>query len=229
LSFLPDPEVYEWVLERSPLGPEAIGYFADRAITEATLRAFRAGQVPSPVTLAKEAAGRFGHMRVKAAGLLTRRSTPGRPVCVFPQGSVVFPFLRDGHCEYLQARSISGDKLRWISLSGIRPPPFNAGLLDDLSATEVVLCEGISDTLSAQELDRKAVGLLGAGASLTDSDARLLRGRDVYVVADHDAAGGRMGARLHGQLVRAGAHPIIQRLPEGCGDLNEYLVNLRRC
>lgn len=229
LSFVPDPDIYEWVLEHCPLGREAIAYFAGRAISEGTLRAFRAGQAANPAVLAKKAVERFGYMRVKAAGLLSRRSTPSRPVCVFSQASVVFPFLRGGRCEYLQARSVGGGRLRWINLLGIRPPFFNADVLDDPAATEVVLCEGISDTLSAAELGRKAVGLLGAGSPLADSDAHLLRRKIVYVVADRDAAGGKMGERLHGQLVRAGAHPVIQRLPEGCCDLNEYLVGLRGC
>ena len=228
-DYRPDPELYGWVMERCPLGPEGIAYFDGRAISEATLRAFRSGQVSDRAHLAESTVAAFGFVRVQAAGLLTKRSSPCRPVCVFPSGSVVFPFLRAGECQYLQARLIIGSGARrWINLSGIHSPTFNADVLDNPSAVNVVLCEGISDTLSAAEMGRNAIGLLGAGASFSDEDAALLRRKDVYVVADRDKAGQRMGTRLHGQLARLGVRPTVQRLPEGCGDLNEYLVRYRK-
>lgn len=226
LSFRPDPEVYEWVLERCPLGAEAIGYFAGRAITEVTLRAFRACQMANPAALAKEAAERFGHMRVKAAGLLTRRSTPGRPVCVFPQASAVFPFLRGGGANTSRRGPSAGAPSGGSTCRASIPLRSTRTSSTTLRPSTWCCARGYQIRCRRRSL---AGGRWGFSAPVRGSPIRTPASSAGGTSTWSPTATPRAVGWESGFMASWSARGRIRssRGCEGCGDLNEYLVGLR--
>jgi DNA primase len=218
--------VYDWIVQQSPLLESGRNYLLGRRIGDATIRAFQVGQIGDATELMIEAQKYFGIERLHKCGMLVGR-THAR--LVFPSGYLVFPFLDGGACRYLQARALGSPPpkvRRWIVLSGLRPPIYNVDVLR--RAGNVFLCEGVTDVLSAYELNRPAFALLGAGAQMPPDCIELLRNRTVCILSDNDRAGRSMGQRLLEQLSRLGIDVVVQKWPAGIKDVSDHLILSRK-
>jgi len=224
-NYCADPEVYGFLLAKSPLGVEGSRYLTGRCISQKTQRAFGIAEIADSLALTKSLLHAFNYSRVEQCGLLANRSTKERPVLVFRSNQLVFPFFDGAACVYLQSRGIGPNPIRgnkYICLRGVHRPLYNANAL--AKEDKILICEGIMDVLSAAELGRPAVGVLGASTVLTKDQIEKFRSKTVLIVADNDAAGNRLGRRLREQLLSNGITQLIQRLPSGYKDINEYLV-----
>jgi DNA primase len=220
-----DPEVYEWILEQSPLRDSGRNYLNGREIGDETLAKFRVGQIGNSRHLLDSTLAAFGYDRLRRAGLASAHSESIR--FVFPSNYLLFPFLADGKCEYLQARAVDGaSRPRWKCPIGLLPPVYNVGALS--KSQNIFLCEGVTDVLSAHELGHVAVALLGGSAAVPLDFIARLKGKTIRIIPDNDQAGGRMGASLGHLLTKHGVDNIIQAWPDGINDVNEYLVSVRK-
>lgn len=213
-----DPHAYEALLALSPLLPEAKAYLASRAIGASTADQFRVGFVKNAVLLLKQLSDQFGPARLEKAGLLTR----GRRL-IFRSESLVFPYFDSGAVQYLQARSIGSERLRWVGLSGISKRIYNRDVV--ATSSSIFICEGVIDVLSAYELGLAAIGLPGAATRLDEKLLQQLRSKSVYIVPDRDDAGTRMANRLVASLRERGIQTVVQQV-EGA-DVNDYLRRRR--
>ncbi len=221
-----DVEVFDWVLERSPLLSDGAQYLSRRAFSAKTLAHFRVGQMGDGRDLLYAATARWGRDRLVACGLLKEARCADE--LVFPSRYLLFPFLVGGKVTYLQARRPDdGHARRWLCPSHLRPPLFNADALTAAGST-ITLCEGVTDVLSAFELGMNAVGLLGASSWLDGETVARFRGRNVAVLGDADKAGCSFGQRMSSLIAPHGLTIIRKRLPTGCNDLNDYLLATRR-
>lgn len=221
-----DVEVFGWMLERSPLLPDGAQYLASRAFSPETLAHFRVGQIGDGRDLLHAATARWGRDRLVACGLVkeTRRADE----LVFPSRYLLFPFLVGDKVAYLQARRPDGGQARrWLCPSHLPPPLFNADTLTT-AGTTITLCEGVTDVLSAFELGKDAVGLLGASSRLDGQTVPLFRGRNLAVLGDADKAGRSFAHRMSALFAPHGLTIIRKRLPSGCNDLNDYLLATRK-
>ena len=217
-TVMADPEVYGWLLQHSPLGMDGETYLLSRSFSRTTIDHFRVGQIGNRSITKREAVARFGAERVRRCGLLDDRDR-----FIFPSGYLLFPYMQGEAVDYLQARrSDSNPKWRWLCPLGVRPLVFNTNVLADDVST-IAICEGVTDVLSAHQLGRSAIGLIGADGELDDQTILLLRKRNVAVYGDADSAGGRFAARLVKVLSARGISAIPKRLPEGVNDLNDLL------
>lgn len=213
-----DPEVYGWLLQHSPLGINGETYLQSRSFSRTTINHFRVGQIGDRSTIQRDAVALFGAERIRRCGLLDDR---GR--FIFPSGYLLFPFMQGEAVDYLQARrSDSEPKWRWMCPLGLMPSVFNKNVLADDVST-ISICEGITDVLSAHQLGRPAIGLVGANGELDEQTILLLRRRNVALYGDADSAGGRFATRLVKVLSARGISAIPKRLPEGVNDLNDLL------
>lgn len=215
-----DPEVYEHLLEISPLQDRGRAYLAQRRIQAAAVRAGVAELVDARRAL-KGLFARFDEARVLACGL-ARTGDDGQIRLAFKPNSLLIPFRLAGACLFMQGRSMLQLKRgRWLGPDGVSAIPFNLDALD--THGPIYICEGATDALSAAELGRNAIGLAGANARLDGRWLHRLVGRDVHVVPDNDAAGRFFAAAVHDQLVAHGIDVIVKRLPPGVKDVNDYL------
>jgi DNA primase len=218
-----DAEVYSWLLSRSPLLSTGQNFLRERGFSKQTISKFRIGQLKPTNEVFSEAIDIWGFERVKRSGLLTKKATTKSPTALFRTSYILFPFFRNGICEYMQARACGQGTPRWLALAGIKKPLYNIDVLLDRSTDKAVwVCEGITDVLSATELGIQAVGVLGA-TSFSKEFADYFRGRDVHVIPDCDRAGKTMGRKLQKIFTQYGVNSIVQKLPYG-KDVNEYLL-----
>ena len=132
---------------------------------------------------------------------------------------------------YLQARAInSSDSTRkWRNLNRRTPRIYNVDTLTDSTASTLDICEGVVDTLSAIELGRRAIGLMGIGFTLSTKQWIRLRGRQVNILLDWDRPGDIKSAELKREMRRFGIVSTRKTRPSPTAhDLNEYLVELSK-
>ena len=223
-----DPDVYEWILRHSPLQESGRTYLNGRKLSDKTLEEFHVGQIGDSRELCNIALAEFGRERVRRAGLVSLLPHSDAARFVFLSNYLLFPFLVDGRCEYLQTRAAGNAtaRPRWKNLNGLQPPVFNVGALS--KSKNIFLCEGVTDVLSAHELGQAAVALLGGGAQLPSNFMAQLKGRTIRILPDNDSAGRRMGLSLGQSLAKYGVDPIVQSWPVGINDVNEYLISVRQ-
>jgi len=221
----PDQEAFEWLLLASPLRSSGYDYLASRGFSAETVAHFRVGQIGDRGEAMRKAVARFGLERLRRCGLVCGGKFGDR--FVFPAGYLLFPFLIDGNVAYLQARRPdSGTQWRWLCPNSLLPSVFNQSALFNGTAT-ISICEGVTDVVSAHELGMPAIGLVGANARLDDATLDLLRGRNVAVFGDRDAAGSRFARCLVDRLAEISVTAVPKRLPLGADDLNDHLRKVR--
>jgi DNA primase len=161
-AYVYDGPVYDWVLSNCPLQDTGRRYLRGRNITESTLEEFQVGQVGNTKELVALGCEVFGAERLYKSGLISRYRDTNRSDLVFSSGYLLFPFLDEGKCQYLQARAIGDESFgpRWKCLHGLQPTIYNVGAVRN--SKKVFLCEGVTDVLSAYELGQNAFALLGA-------------------------------------------------------------------
>lgn len=221
-----DVEVFGWILDRSPLSPSGEQYLASRGFRPATLVHFRVGQLGNCQDLLHAATAKWGRERLVACGLL--KEARWGDELVFPSNYLLFPFLVDDNVTYLQARRPdSGRTKRWYCPSSLPPPLFNGDALSTAKRT-ITLCEGVTDVISAFELDMDAVGLLGTSSRLDGETVARFLGRNLAIVGDEDEAGRDFARRMSSLFAPHGLTIVRKRLPAGCNDLNDYLIATRK-
>lgn len=221
----PDYDVFQWLLLGSTLNSSGYDYLASRGFSAETIAHFRVGQIGDRGKAMRKAVARFGLERLRRCGLVCEGKFGDR--LVFPTGYLLFPFIIDGNVACLQARRPdSGTQWRWLCPNSLLPPVFNRSALSADAAT-ISICEGVTDVVSAHELGMPAIGLVGANARLDEATLDLLRGRNVAIFGDRDAAGSRFALHLIDRLAGIGVTAISKRLPSGADDLNDHLRGVR--
>lgn len=164
---------------------------------------------------------------------------------VFDGPSLIFPYFdQEGRLVSVQSRylgkkkSESSSDMDKVSLDDVMPkeiPRFKFapgshrmiyGLdrLKDYSPDEpLLIIEGPSDCWTALTLGFHAIAI--PSATLFDRRFQgLLAGRNLHVFPDQDEA----GLSLYFELKKALPSLVYHQLPEGCKDLSEYYLKLRR-
>lgn len=129
-----------------------------------------------------------------------------------------FPMLGpDGTVLGVRRRTPAGRKLaiKGAKLGLIRRPHPDR-------STNLIVCEGESDTAAMLTLGFDAVGLPGVG-TCHDYAAAYAIGRDVVVMLDADDAGAKATARLVPMLVRTAKTVRVVRPPDGIKDARAWL------
>lgn len=226
----PDHEVYEALLTRMPLRASGTQYLIQRALSETTISESRVGEAVNCEVVLREMIHAFGYERIAAAGLMTRMSSPRSWRFIFPEGSLVFPFLETGRIAYMQARRAqdAGPRNKWYNLSHRKRRIYNLDALHQPNRKPFAMCEGIMDTLSAIELGYNAIGLMGVSARLMDEQIKRLRGRRLNIFMDWDPPGEARAIELQKELRKFGVPSTRKRRPMlGIKDVNEYLTATR--
>lgn len=227
----PDPEVYGWLLERARLPSKARRYLLKRGLSSRTISDYRLGGCLDAKALVRSAEKRFGGDRLFKAGLLTEGSQLGNLRTVWWSSVILIPFYwKDPEPIYIQARNLStGDNRKYVGLSGLGKPLFNAQLIGQLrSGAEVYLVEGAMDVMAAHEANLPAIGVLGAQTRFKRNWAEALRPYQVIVVPDQDQAGMLFKDRVVSAFASIGKSVQVRYLPPEYGDLADALTAIKK-
>ena len=225
----PDYEVYEALLQRAPLKASGLKYLIKRGLSEERISAFRIGQLSECTAVFDALIRAFGYQRIETAGLLTKNSTATIRLSLFPEESLLFPFLENGHIAYFQARLISGsaNQGKWRNLKR-RRRIYNIDAILETQRRRFAICEGVIDTLSAIELGYSAIGLMGTTARLKAEQISQLRGKQVDILLDWDQPGEKRAAELQKEFRRFGIASTRKTRPSPVAkDVNDYLMKLK--
>jgi DNA primase len=221
----PDDVVYAALLAQAPLAASGRSYLQGRGLDSTMIARFRIGQMPGPTPI-RELVRSYGFARVDAAGLLTKKSTPGRFRPIFPEGSLLFPYFEGKSIVYLQARLISENDRggRWRNLNHRRRRIYNSDVIKRVDLQRIGICEGAIDVISATQLGHEAIGLIGVSAGLSNDQLIALRGKQVDLLLDWDVAGDERAQTMLEQLRRYGIAATRKLRPSPKSkDINDYL------
>jgi DNA primase len=230
--FIPEKifsEVYEAFIQACHLSEKGCSYLLSRAISKKTISDFGITQIVDAKSCLSLLLKRFDFLTLQESGLLSVRSTSQNIKLAFFEGDLIFPYREGGRVVYLQSRCIECiGKRRWKNLSGIPQRIFNVDILNRKDINTIHICEGVIDTLSAYELGKDAIGLMGTSARLPVSCIQILKKKNVQILFDWDEAGEHGALALHDELLNHGVVSIrpLRPLNKKC-DLNDYLRDKR--
>lgn len=146
---------------------------------------------------------------------------------VFDGPSLIFPYFdQEGRLVSVQSRYLGKKKEipRFKFAPGSHRMIYGLDRLKDYSPDELLLItEGPSDCWTALTLGIHAIAI--PSATLFDRRFQgLLAGRNLHIFPDQDEA----GLSLYFELKKAFPRLVYHQLPEGCKDLSEYYLKLRR-
>lgn len=146
---------------------------------------------------------------------------------VFDGPSLIFPYFdQEGRLVSVQSRYLGKKKEipRFKFAPGSHRMIYGFDRLKDYSPDEpLLITEGPSDCWTALTLGIHAIAI--PSATLFDRRFQgLLAGRNLHIFPDQDEA----GLSLYFELKKALSSLVYHQLPEGCKDLSEYYLKLRR-
>ncbi|MFZ5961915.1 CHC2 zinc finger domain-containing protein [Thalassococcus sp. BH17M4-6] len=224
-----DYDAYATFLEMCPLQESGSAYLNRRGFSKELLRNFRIGQIGSARFIAQELVLKFGIRRMIDAGLITKRSTATNIRLTMPDHTIVFPFNEQGKTTYFQGRVLGDAKSgqKWFNLPGRKRRTFNADRLHE-EGSSLAICEGVSDTLSAEELGLPSIGILGVSDGFSKNEIQKMRGRDIILLLDWDTPGEMRAKTLEAELCRHGVMVTRKSQPgPGVKDMNQFLMSER--
>lgn len=146
---------------------------------------------------------------------------------VFDGPSLIFPYFdQEGRLVSVQSRYLGKKKEipRFKFAPGSHRMIYGLDRLKDCPPNEpLLITEGPSDCWTALTLGIHAIAI--PSATLFDHRFQgLLAGRNLHIFPDQDEA----GLSLYFELKKAFPSLVYHQLPEGCKDLSEYYLKLRR-
>jgi len=224
-SYLPDPEIYEWFLNRCPLVKDGHQHMLGRGFQERTIEKFRVGELTNAKKVRAECLQKWDMSRLLCCGLFKVRENRYRTHfadLVWWDHVLLFPFVQDSHIVYIQGRRFNDNEgAKYVGLNGLVKPLFNLNVLRSLRKGDpLYICEGVPDVISAFEMGFPAVGVLGAH-SFKEEYADLLLPYHIYVIPDRDIAGAAFVRKIKEAFRRKGSVVEVLDFPFG-KDLTEY-------
>lgn len=221
----PNPIIYEWLINELTLSHEGTQFLLEKGFEKEIIEGQKICDLPNPKTFFPRIVQRWGEKELIDCGLA--KMSPNMMVePIIWDHVILFPFFdRSEKIEYIQFRRIyaKGKNDKFLGLSGIQKPMYNLNCLNKLTAGDVLLiCEGITDTISAIQLGHKSIGILGA-MSFKEKYLKELANFQIRVIPDKDDSGDRMFKTMELLFKQIGKSIERIRLPNHVNDLNELL------
>ena len=226
-QFFPDPELYEWLVEKcgNVSGPTGVEYLEAHGISRDTATRFNIRELRDPTRAFRRMLERWGAQRVYRSGLAW--GSNGCPESlIWGSYALLFPCYEQGLVTCIQARLFEGDR-KFLNPRGIPKPIFNVDRLLALKTGQLVhLCEGAPDAVALESHGLAAVGILGATSFRSDWVDRFLKFK-VVVLGDGDAAGAKFATDISGYFMEHRKPVKCMPLPEG-QDVSDVLAQAGR-
>lgn len=251
-AFVPHPifeTIYRTFQEYAPLQASGYHYLRHiRGFSDTIIRQFRFFEVTDLAhyqTVNQLLKSKFSLPDLTASGLFNNNGN-----LIFGSERLIIPFYYGEKLIYLQSRYIGTDpniRARYINLSGIPYPLFNAEILKDLEPatslkdverwTKIVVCEGVFNAISWMQMGQPAVACGSASKWNYRWVDRYFKGKKVivYLNFDDDPAGLKAYEKdAQGQFTHAltrslrKASVTIKKplpFPASIKDANDYLIH----
>jgi DNA primase catalytic core len=204
------------------LAGQPLAYLASRGFPEAFCRRHHIGYAPPrPGFGFTRYAEAQGWDQVAEHLGLIQKATDTRPRRDYFLGRIIFPNRSGRHTIDLQGRAFPDREPKYLNLPGARRRVYNA---DAAAHPQVILCEGIPDTLSVLAAGLPACGIYGTQGWSREYHPLFRRARRVYVALDRDATDRAITIAKDFGIRGRVLVPPPELGPKG--DLNDWLVHL---
>ena len=225
-DFQTDSEIYEAFISKCSLSDKGEKYLIQRGFTKKTTSHFCIKDILNTKTIENWLTNRYDKSRLMKSGLMVERH---KKLClVWWDHTILFPFFDHGKIVYIQGRRLVNEGSsypKYINLKGVAKPLFNKDILDSLpKGSKLYICEGIPDAITAYEMNKNAVGVLGA-TSFKKEWTYLMRSFNIAIIPDSDESGTIFAESVQSTFLKIGKIAQIECLPFG-KDLNEYFQKL---
>jgi len=189
-TFSPDKEIYQSILNKSKLSKQGLEYLESRGYTIEIIRKYKIFDIEDIYTFFRELKSQWSEERLYKCGLL--KLNDEKYLSSWWKYTIVFPYFDlDNNIIYLQGRYLnkSKDELRWVNLPNVKSSLYNMNILNSCQkGDDIYICEGITDALSLNQIDKKAVAVMGAN-NFKKEYIFLLMDYNIFVVPDNDSGG----------------------------------------
>jgi DNA primase len=226
-----NPQIYQWLIDQTTLSSVAEDYLINvRGFTKNTIQKLQIRDIHSPSSFFEQMKNVWGVEELLKCGLATRDEKKSIIKSIWWDHVLIFPFIDlNERITYLQARRLvyhSGPK--YLNLKGVQKPVYNINCLKDLKqGAEIIICEGIPDTITMVEYGFNAIGVLGPSEFDEQTISSLLP-FTIYVLPDNDPTGQRLSTRISTAFRKIGKPIKKITLPKNKKDANEFYTSNRR-
>lgn len=223
----PDIEIYNWIFSNLNLSTLALSYLSThRGFSQDIIHKLMIKDIPNPKSFFQLLKAKFGTRRLLDCGLLKSDGEKIRDI--WWDHVIVFPFLDSkGHVTYIQGRRLKSDEIKYVNLFNSKPGVYNIRILETMSKNEqLFICEGVPDTITALQMEWKAIGILGA-ANFDPLLVTKLENFRITVVPDTDY-GGLVFFKGIKELFAKRGRTIYKMNLKNYNDLNEYYLRENR-
>lgn len=143
----------------------------------------------------------------------------------FLEGRIVIPYINSGNVTQLRGRAWGESKAKYVTPPGQPTKIYNLDAVwrrgDADDKREICIVEGEFDCIVMSQLGYRCVGIPGASAWQESWGDYFTEFKRVFVIFDNDAAGIGGGIKIAEAL---GGKSRRVSLPEGSGDISEYII-----
>jgi DNA primase len=214
-KFLPDPELYTWLISKCQPISQARGldYLKNHGIPLGVATRFGLRELRDPERALLNMIDRWGTKRVLQGGLAWGDAAKPERM-IWTSYTILFPFFCEGVVEYIQGRLFKGNA-KYLGPRGIEKPLFNLDSLVSLPPGSIVhICEGIPDALALEANGLHAVAVLGANSFRAEWVEFLMK-YDVVLMPDGDSGGETFHRKIFEAFLARGKAVRRVRIPAG--------------
>jgi DNA primase len=228
--FQPDPVVYKWIIDNSSLSENACEFlFVQRKYPKELISKLQIKSVENTKSLYQQCSLIFGSDRLIKCGIVKENINEGETYLSFKwwQPTILIPFFNiDGDIISIQGRNLdSSSKYRYINLQGVETCIYNLQIINELSkGQEIIICEGVTDCISALSMGKPAIGIPGA-TGFKKEYVEYLKNYKLIVIPDNDKAGQLFERKIRSLFTQNGKEVFVSQLDKKFKDLSEYYIN----
>ena len=223
-EFLPDSEVYQWIIDNAVISSAAKEYIVTkRHFPESIIEQYKIRSSSGNDGLLKKCIEKFGQERLIKCGVATIKGN-GNIGFTWIGNVILLPYFnQDNNIIYIQARKIfSIPSAKYIGLNGIETVPYNMSILNKMvEGDTLVFCEGALDCISLGLLGKNGIGIIGANG-FKRKYTSLFKPFSIVVIPDNDEAGTKLASTIKEEFFRIGKVVKIISLPQEYKDITDY-------
>jgi len=222
-QYLPNPKIYESLINKLSLSDKAIEYLISRGFSREIIAKLEIRDIPNPNVFFESFRAEWGVDQLIMCGLC--KVDESKIKNIWWDHVIIFPFTDlNGRITYLQGRRMNLDKIniKHINLAKLSPFPYNLNIISQIKfGDDVYLCEGISDTITAIHFNLNAIGILGAN-NFNDQLLPILQNYRIFVIPDRDRGGDSFLQSVREAFLTIGKTVQQIKIPTIYNDLNEF-------
>lgn len=220
--FSANPEIYSWLIGRLSLSDESRTYLKSRGFNDALIDSLKIKDYNPSSNFFQDLISTWSREQLICCGLV-KLTESGLIKLIWWDRTILFPFLNSrSEVEYIQGRRLGNDDPKYLNLKGVAPTLYNQGVLSRAKkGSKLIICEGITDTISGIQLGFSCVGVLGASGFKSEW-SKLFLDFEIFVLPDNDSGGQTFFHDLSIQFAKVGKSIRRVNLPKS-NDLNDYI------